>query len=520
MRRRLLQLLLLPVLLFLLSLSGCLSSLDKSSKATIDASKVIEESRERVEKSVAIGPDPHTPDRREDRNSQTRRTFIGKEEKSNYLEVSDDDVEKVIFPITLNLSNVEIRQAFHMLSTITNKNILVGDEVEGVVTAHLKEVPWDKALDALLKMKDLSKHVDQEANIIRIHQRSVLSAQEAFARQRAEDLQKTLQIEQSLEPLYTEIFNIYYADPADIKSELEEVLAARGGGDQVKITVDNRIRVLVVQGTRESLDLVENLIRHMDTRTKQIFIEAYIVEVDDDFDEAFGARLGAYYKHYSGQDSTRISEEISGVSDTTTYGSIAGGFGSSGTIFNIPASISGQGSIPGIGLIHRTAGVNLKMELTALEVQGLTKIISNPRIFTLDNTEAYIEQGEEVPVNVLDDAGNTVPSGTREVKIKLRVTPSIIGDGNLILALEVSKDSINETLTANAPIDKRLVNTKLLVQDQSTIVIGGIYTQKVVETEKKVPLLGDIPLIGNLFKNEASGDQRKELMIFISPYII
>ncbi|MBT7308982.1 MAG: hypothetical protein HN842_12255, partial [Gammaproteobacteria bacterium] len=307
-------------LLLLVLLSGCRDSIvreESEDPFTIAADQVIKESAARVEKNARLGP--VMADRQQLSLQQKRRLFIGKEEKSNYLKVKQQGDEGDIFPISINFDRVEIHKAFQLLAEVVDRNILVGDEVSGEVTARIRDVPWDKALDALLNMKDLAKHVDHEAEIIRIHQRSVLTGQEAFDRQRTEALKKSQDLQQSLEPLSTELFQLHYADPAEVKAGLESVLAATAGGRNTSITVDQRTHALIIQSTRHNLDLVEKLITKMDLRTEQVLIEAYIVEVKDTFREEFGARLGTAFRQFDQGLGSRRNIEILGGNNPYRY---------------------------------------------------------------------------------------------------------------------------------------------------------------------------------------------------------
>ncbi len=504
-----------------LLLAGCAANPNKEasdSKALkIEAREIINQREQQIAEHARLGP--VVADAMTHSQQQQRRTFIGKEEQQNYLEVKTSDS----FPISLQFDKVEVHQAFALFAEIIERNILVGDEVSGEISARIHNVPWDKALDALLNMKDLAKHVDHEANIIRIHKRNILVGQESFNRQRAEALKQAQQLKETLEPLHTEIFQLHYAEPEQVKEGVESVLATLTGGGRTTITVDQRTRSLIVQSSQQNLDLVERLVARMDQRTEQVLIEAYIVEVKDSFREEFGARLGMAYRKMS---AGYRDFEMSGTNAPTVVSSHGGGesageyettLASAGAndIFN--HLISGGSAI---GLLNRTGVFDLKLELSALEADGITNIISNPRVFTLDNTVATIEQGDQIPYK--SSTADGVPTTEfKDAKVSLQVTPSIVGDGNLLLDLEVHKDSVEaQNVGSEPPITQRIIKTQLLVSDRSTVVIGGIYTQTTTEATQKVPFLGDLPGIGALFRKETDNDERKELMIFISPYIV
>ena len=451
------------------------------------------------------------------RNSRVR---IAEEKAKNFVSV---DKPSNKFKVSFAFDNVSMLAVAQMLSEVTGVNVLVGEEVQqSPVSAKLVNVPWDKALDAILKTKGLASHVDLESNIIRIHNQDTLVSLEDFDRKRTEDQQKRIYAQRAIEAQYTELFRLYYTDPETIKGKIISVLA--GGAESVEgaaapqITVDKRIKALIVKGTQSELDLVHKLIEQVDVRTRQILIEAFVVEATDDFDQAFGTRVGFGNSTSINVDNTSIN--IGGVTTTSpengvtdiTIGDTAG------TASNLPI----VGPFGGLGVALNTTNAALKLELTAMEKEGLTKIVSNPRIFTLDNEQAVVFQGEQIPYESNAGEGGGTDVAFKDAGIKLTVTPSIVGDGNVVLDVEITKDSVNyaNAIGTNPPIDKREVITKLLVKDRSVAVIGGVYKQQTSQSEEKVPLLGDLPGIGNLFKRDTEADQRTELLIFLSPRII
>jgi len=440
------------------------------------------------------------------------------------------DEPQNLFNVTINFEGVGIRDAVSMLSEITGKNILVGDEVEGAITARLRDVPWDKALESLLQTKGLAQHVDTEANIIRIHNREVLAAQEDFDRQRMEDLSRSIAAQRSIQPLYTEIFRLYYTDTATVKGEIEGVLgigsggtgdaSQRAGGD-AQITIDERINSLIVKATEDELNLISRLIDEVDVRTKQILIEAFIVEATDDFARELGSRLGyddtAPFRGVHNVDGHDVNTAVAGIAGSVaeTPGSLTLG-DNSGLVSNLPAS----GAYGGIGFLFKTTAASLKLELTALEQDGTTKILSNPRIFTLDNEKAVIIQGDEIPYKT--EAGGAAGGTDIEFKqagVQLTVTPSIVGDGNVILDVVVEKKSA-DTSQENPPITTRQITTKLLVRDQSIVVIGGVFTQETTDSNQSVPFFSKLPGVGRLFRYRRDAEIRKELLVFLAPRVI
>ena len=437
--------------------------------------------------------------------STNERREINKEERKNYTEVDSSGINKV-FPVTLNFENITIEDMSVMFAEITGRNILIGNEVSGLVTAKLNNVPWDKALDSILKIENLAKYVDEEANIIRIHSQEVLVAQEEFDLKRIQDMEKLRDAERTIEPLYTEIFKLYYTEADQVSKEVTSIINGSAvEGDEasasgIEITIDERLNYLIVKATKEELDFIATIISEVDVRTKQVLIEAFIVEASEDLGKALGATFGV----------TAPDANFLGTRDEDSQ---------AGTEANIAASTANAFLNPAntVNLILGTTTKNLALALQASESQGVTKILSNPRVFTLDGQKAVIKQTDEVPYTVVEDGVASIE--LKEAGIILTVTPVIVGDGNIILTVEVEKSSVDITI-ANPPLAKRTITTKLLIKDETIVVIGGVFTQKTVDTQQKTPLIGDLPFIGNLFRKDQSTDIRKELLVFLAPRII
>ena len=436
--------------------------------------------------------------------SEIKRNQIYKEEKSNYIDVGDASNENSVFPITINFENIKIKDMAIMFSEITGRNILLGDEVDGLVSAKLVNVPWDKALDSILQIKKLAKYVDEKANIIRIHSQEVLLAQEEFDLKRLSDQKKIRDAERSAESLYTEIFKLYYTEASTVSTEILSVINGSSGGEGdavasgIEITIDERLNYLIVKATKSELDFISKIISEVDVRTKQILIEAFIVEASEDLGKALGATFGV----------TAPDANILGFRDNTSTNDL-----------DITGSFANTGSIAGntLGLILGTTTKNLSLALAASETKGITKILSNPRVFTLDGQAAEIKQIDQVPYTVVADGVASIE--LKDAGISLSVTPVIVGDGNIILTVSVEKSTVDTTV-ANPPIATRTITTKLLIQDQTIVVIGGVFTQSSKDSQSKTPILGDLPIIGNLFKKDDTTDVRKELLVFLAPRII
>ena len=248
---------------------------------------------------ITVGAGPSIDPQGQTFKVPEKRELVSRQEPKNYMDL--DELKENLFPVTINLDDVDVRDAMSMLSEVTGKNILVGDEVTGTISVRLINVPWNKALDAILQIRKLAKHVNEEGTIIRIHEQEALIAQEAFERERREALIRSLEAEEAIGPMYTEIFRLYYTEPEQVKEELEAVFGLSDSQDDggsgaspysVEIAVDQRIKSLIIKGKRQDLDSIAQLISKIDVRTRQVLIEAFIVEATDDFSKEFGSRFG------------------------------------------------------------------------------------------------------------------------------------------------------------------------------------------------------------------------------------
>lgn len=511
------------ITLFSIFLSACNSvAVDANKSVLLEPESFIADRKEVIAQTVELGPRIIIDASQEERVSKNERREINKEEINNYMDVSSNQSD--IFPISINFENISVQDMAVMFSEVTGRNILIGEEVQGKITAKLTNVPWDKALDSLLKVKKLAKYVDEEANIIRIHSQDVLVAQEEFDLQRIEDLQKARDAQRGIEPIYTEIFRLYYTEASEVSSEILSVMSSgnsegeSSGGNKVQITIDKRLNSLIIKATKPELDLISKLIAEVDVRTKQILIEAFIVEATDDFGKELGAKFGISdpnIMNMFGGNASQYSVEMGGVAGVQPESAGVLTLGdATGLISNNPVS----GALGGIGFILGTSSSNLKFELSASEKDGVTKVLSNPRVFTLDGEEAVIIQGEEIPYKTEAEGGGT-DIQFKEAGVKLTVTPTIVGDGNIILSVKVEKKTAKND-EANPPITTREITTKLLIRDDTIVVIGGVFTQETTDAENKVPGFGDLPFIGKLFRYEKVSDVRKELLVFLAPRII
>ena len=469
------------------------------------------------------------------KNKIERRTFISENIVTDYRKIINKDFAKT-FPISVNFDDTDIRTVMKTFSVMTGKNILVGDEVSGSVKARVVNEDWDDVLEAILEIKNLAIVLNKETNIVRIHQKDIISEQEEYARERQAKLIDDLQQSETLDPIRSEMFKLFYSDPEKVKDQIEEILSnietttlalgtgeandsessnSSGASSRVKISIDERLRALVVLGTIEDLDFIERLINTIDVPTQQILIEAFVVEAGSDFDKELGARVGARYDRSNVQ-----VPGIIGENPDIAIGGITGGAATSLTLGGTTGSISNQaaaGATGSLGMLVDFNTLDLQVELTALESMGISKIISNPKVFTLNNETAVITQGVEIPYETTSAEGTETEF--KEAALKLEVTPTIIGDGNIILDVQINKDSANTSLS-NPPISKTEISTKLLVQNKTIVVIGGIYKETLSDSVSKTPLLSDVPVIGNLFKKVKKGEDLDRLLIFIAPRIL
>ena len=476
---------------------------------TFDKGSFMEQSRIKSEEEFKYGPKAETTSRITE--GERYRKLVNKEESFDYVDLAG--LEKNNFKISVNVENMSIRDFCEMLSNITGMNILVSDEVQGTISAKLKDVYWTSMLDSILDTKKLAKHIDNKSNIIRIHDQTTVVQLEDFEQKRKENVQKSLMLKKASQPLYTEIFKLFYTKPEQIKTQIDSILTGKSPVSDTmrninpEVTVDTRKNLVVVKARKEDMDIIAKLITELDTRTQQIFIEAFIVEVEDGFEQAFGTRFGANY--------SKAGEE--GVSQAAGVASTVGTTGL-GNATNSLSNLALANALGGVGVLANVGdSTTLKFELTAMETQGLSKVISNPRIFTLDNQEAIIFQGDEVPYETVSQDGTQIQF--KEAGLKLAVTPQIIGDGNLQLNIQVNKDTVDTSLS-NPPITKSEIKTNLVTKDGEIVVMGGIYTENDTKSRDKVPGIGDIPGLGHLFRRKSDENNRKELIIFIAPRVL
>ena len=503
-----------PVILSLFILTGCTTNgkFNKKGGFKHDTPLIKDEDirvtgKETVDKTVELGPQPIEGDV----IKLGKRKQISSQKKRNYLLIPES-YKSLKQSVSFKFQNLDYREAMDLMAQVGDINILVGEEVAGSINAQLVDVPWDKAFNAILDLKNFAADFDVSSNLIRVHSPANLTAQESTKSARASAVKKKVELEDSVEPIISEIFRLYYITPAEAKSTLTELFASIDDNfSPIKITEEKTTRSIIVRGKETDLDIVDKIIKEIDVRTKQVLIEAFIVEANSDFERALGTRLGGYYKR---QDSI-----VGGVQGASTGdGPINAGTAVLGGAVDSITDFGAAGATSGIGILKKTGSAVLKAEITALEIQGLGKTISNPKVFTLDNQVATITQGEEIPYASSGEGGSDTQF--KEAALKMTVTPSIIGDGNVLLTIQVNNDTPNRSNAGDPAINKMEISTKLLVADGDIVVIGGIKKNSTTNSKQQTPGVGDTPVIGNLFKGKSKTDNLDELLVFIAPRVL
>ncbi len=435
--------------------------------------------------------------------------------------------------LSLNFQNIEVRALLQVIADFTNFNVVTSDTVTGTVTLRLKDVPWDQALDIIMQSKGLG--VRKNGNVLWIAPKDELAAKEQVELESKKKLA-------DLEPTRTQAFQLNYTKAEEVAKGLTgQSLGGGGGGAQNNrilsprgsVIYETRTNQLFVSDVPSKLEEVQALILRIDIPVRQVLIEARIVEADDSFGRSLGVKLG-------GTDLRGLRGGIPGYGiGGNNYVAIGGNYSNTGVqtgqtpntstsynpdsqFVNLPANISNfnaNAATFALSLFGATANRFLNLEISALEAEGKGNIVSSPRVITADQTKARIEQGEEIPYQQATSSGATSVA-FKKASLRLEVTPQITPEGNVILDLEVNKDSRGAPTNAGPAINTKQVKTQVLVENGGTVVIGGIFTQDEQNEINKVPLLGDIPFIGYLFQNRVKSTRKTELLVFITPKIV
>ncbi|RZT06045.1 type IV pilus assembly protein PilQ [Duganella sp. CF402] len=427
--------------------------------------------------------------------------------------------------LSFNFQNVEVRAALQAIADISGLNIITSDSVSGNLTLRLKEVPWDQALDVILQAKALDMR--KNGSVIWIAPKEELLTKEKL------ELEQKAQIA-DLEPMKSEIFQLNYQKAEAFKTVFglegdskNRILSRRGSA-----IIEPRTNQLFVTDIAAKLEDVRRLIAKTDVATKQVLIEARIVEASDTFTRNLGAKLGftdlrtirggdAGYQLGNSNTRIGIAGNMTGIGEVTGQVKLTDSTYNNTQFVNLPASnINGaQAGNLAISLFSSAANRFLNLELSALEEDGTGKIISSPRVITADKAVALIEQGIELPYQVATSSGATSIM-FRKANLRLEVTPQITPDGNVVIDVDVNKDSVGQETRSGFAIDTKHVKTQVMVDNGGTVVLGGIYQQTERSTTDKVPLLGDVPLLGYLFRSNTRTNDKTELLVFITPKIV
>lgn len=455
--------------------------------------------------------------------------------------------------LSLNFQNVDVRALLQVIADFTNLNIVTSDTVQGKLTLRLKDVPWDQALDIIMQSRGLDMR--KNGNVVMIAPREELATKEKLA------LESKQQIAE-IEPLRTETFTLNYQTAEKLREmltdEKQSVLSKRGSA-----LADIRSNKLFVMDTPSRLDEVRQMIAQIDIPVRQVLIEARIVEADDRFSRNLGTKLGYYDRRSTIYRTAARTNPVTGETESVNvpvhgpgsslgnrigYGTISGNLSGAADLSSQLGGENGTGEVLGLGkataldntnfFSFPAGGINgttpaslaislfgsslsrfINLELSALEADQRGKVVSSPRVLTSSQRPAVIEQGSELPYQ--SAAGNGATSVSfRKANLRLEVTPQITPEGNVIMDVEVNRDSVGRETNAGLAIDTRHVKTQVLVEDGGTVVIGGIYEQFERNRTDKVPLLGDIPVLGYLFRSTTRTNDRTELLVFLTPRIV
>ncbi len=429
--------------------------------------------------------------------------------------------------LTLNFQDIETRAVLQLLADASGQNIVVSDSVSGNVTLRLQNVPWDQALDIVLRTKGLDKR--RQDNVIIVAPQAELAAREKAELAAKKDVQE-------LAPLRSEYLQVNYAKASDmaalVKTQTNSLLSQRGS-----VAVDERTNTLLLQDTADRIADIRRLVATLDIPVRQVQIEARIVIVNNDFERDLGARFGFTSVNQNGQTGLVTTSGTAAGTDQIVSSALTNLQGNGGTSiypvtlptgssavnrYNVNLPVSSPAGSFALGILGNNFLVDL--ELSAAQAETQANIIATPRVITANQKEAVIEQGQEIPYQQSASSGATTIQFKKAV-LSLKVTPQITPDNRIILDLDVRDDAVGTIVVAsggvNVPsINTREISTQVLVNDGQTVVLGGILSTTEREDDTKVPYLGDIPVLGHLFKNTVHQDNKDELMIFITPKIV
>ena len=491
--------------------------------------ELVKNQKAKVESLAQFGP---TREISNEDLSLNRKKIINTSEPNTPMLASLNTDLYESFPVTLSFNNTDIREVMQVFSEITNRNILVGKEVQAILNIELRNIPWKIALKSILDIEGLTWAIDEKTGLIRIHGKDVLREQITYDEERLQSLNDQLDYQANLVPKSTAVFQLYYVKAETMLKRLNEALLGGQAGEgetaasstsSIKLMAEPSQNTIIANGTKEDLIFVEKIINEVDLPVEQVLIEAIIVKATDTFQEELGARLGgaANIPLIDGDERIRdirgtqvgpgqassdqaATQAFATTADTDTYNQ------DRITDFSIANPTLGLGIIADIGFAQ------LKGEIYTMQSEGLTKTIDNPKVFVLDNQEAKITSGTQIAyTGTGEDAGVELV----DAALELTVTPQIVGDGNIKISLAVSNNSPSGS-GANPPISTLEIDTNLIVKDGDVVVIGGVFSNTESQSESKVPILGDIPILGRLFRSDAKVDNQEQVLIFIAPKVV
>lgn len=419
-------------------------------------------------------------------------------------------------PLSLNFQDIEVRAVLQIIAEFTQTNIVVSDSVTGNITLRLDNVPWDQALDIIMRTKSLAMR--KNGSVIYIAPEAELNKSEIDALADAKRKSELL-------PSHTEIIQVKYAKASDLAKIIEDS-RRRGGGDTYhsqdailsskgSISVDARTNALLVSDIPEKLQAVRDLVAKLDEPVRQVLVDSRLVITNDQFSKDLGAKFGVTF---SGTDSTKVSGSGTLAGATAAQGGVGGASLGDRLGVNLPAASTAQAGSYGLSILGSNVLVDL--ELQAMQSEGRSEIISSPRVVTQDGYKALVAAGQEIPYSTTSDNGTD--TSFKDAKLSMEVTPRIAPNDRVTMEIHITKDSPDYANLVNGepPINTNEINTKVEVESGETIVLGGIYEQSQTVNVNKVPLLGDLPLVGNAFKNTQKSFDKNELLIFITPRIV
>ncbi len=494
--------------------------------------EIVKNQKEKVERLAQFGPTREISNKN---LSLNRKKIINTSEPNTPVLASLNTDLYESFPVTLSFINTDIREVMQVFSEITNRNILVGKEVQAILNIELRDIPWKIALKSILDIEGLTWAIDNKTGLIRIHGKDILREQITYDKERLQTLNDQLDYQKNLVPKSTAVFQLYYIKAETMLKRLNEALLGGQSGEgetaastisSIKLMAEPNQNTIIANGTEEDLIFVEKIINEVDLPVEQVLIEAIIVKATDTFQEELGARLGGAVDIASFKQDTKNEQlrDLRGVQ-------VGPGQANSGdvstqafaTVANTDAynqdritDFAIANPTLGLGIIADIGFAQIKGEIFTMQSEGLTKTIDNPKVFVLDNQEAKITSGTQIAyIGSGDNAGVELV----DAALELTVTPQIVGDGNILIILSVSNNSPSGS-GSNPPISTLEIDTSLIVKDGDVVVIGGVFSNTESQSETKVPILGDIPFIGRLFRSDAKVDNQEQVLIFIAPKVV